>query len=168
MQDKSQKWYLWMIWFFCDVTGLRLIGDVIGCNTFFRFCDVIGAEQVWWLSINLQTNKVIILGQISQKNKLCTYSAMAANAPAMSSRQGVGPLLPCPQAPSKTPRHPSATVFHSAWSSNTLSLSWCFESAVAVLALISLHMWRASFSSSDRYTAAKTAQFSARFWSKLC
>jgi hypothetical protein len=25
---------LWMICFFCDVTGLHLIGDVIGCNTF--------------------------------------------------------------------------------------------------------------------------------------
>ncbi len=33
--------------FFGDVTGLHLIGDVIGCNTFFRFGDVIGVEQVW-------------------------------------------------------------------------------------------------------------------------
>jgi hypothetical protein len=33
--------------FFCDVTGLCLIGDVIGCNTFFCFGDVIGVEQVW-------------------------------------------------------------------------------------------------------------------------
>jgi hypothetical protein len=31
---------------FCDVTGLHLIGDVIGCNTFFRFGDVIDVEQV--------------------------------------------------------------------------------------------------------------------------
>jgi hypothetical protein len=26
---------------------------------------VIGVQQVWWLSINLQSNKVIVLGQIS-------------------------------------------------------------------------------------------------------
>ncbi len=66
MQDKSPKCCLWMIWFFGDVTGLCLIGDVIGCNTFFRFGDVIAVEQVWWLSINLQSNKVIVFGQISQ------------------------------------------------------------------------------------------------------
>ncbi len=51
--------------FFGDVTGLCLIGDVIGCNTFLHFGDVIGVEQVWWLSINLQSNEVIIFGQIS-------------------------------------------------------------------------------------------------------
>ncbi len=56
MQDKSPKLCLWMICFFGDVIGLRLIGDVIGCNTFFRFGDVIGVEQVWCLSINLQSN----------------------------------------------------------------------------------------------------------------
>jgi hypothetical protein len=33
--------------FFGDVTGLHLIGDVIECNTFFCFSDVIGVEQVW-------------------------------------------------------------------------------------------------------------------------
>ncbi len=34
--------------FIGDVTGLRLIGDVIGCHTFiFPFGDVIGLEQVW-------------------------------------------------------------------------------------------------------------------------
>ncbi len=33
--------------FFGDVTGLHLISDVIGCNTFFCFGDVIGVEQVW-------------------------------------------------------------------------------------------------------------------------
>ena len=33
--------------FIGDVTGLRLICDVIGCNTFSRFGDVIGVEQVW-------------------------------------------------------------------------------------------------------------------------
>jgi hypothetical protein len=33
--------------FFGDVTGLCLIGDVIGCNTFLHFGDVIGVEQVW-------------------------------------------------------------------------------------------------------------------------
>jgi hypothetical protein len=34
--------------FFGDNTGLCLIGDIIGCNTFF-FCysDVIGVELVW-------------------------------------------------------------------------------------------------------------------------
>jgi hypothetical protein len=32
---------------FFYVTGLLLIGDVIGCNTSFRFGDVIGVEQVW-------------------------------------------------------------------------------------------------------------------------
>jgi hypothetical protein len=32
--------------FFGDVTGLCLIGDVIGCLTFFSFGDVIGGEQV--------------------------------------------------------------------------------------------------------------------------
>jgi hypothetical protein len=58
---------------FGDVTGLRLIGDVIGCNTFFRFGDVIGVEQVWWLFINLQSNKVIVLGQISPKNSYTNY-----------------------------------------------------------------------------------------------
>jgi hypothetical protein len=36
-----------MIRFFGDVTGLRLIGDVIGCLTFFGFGDVIDGEQVW-------------------------------------------------------------------------------------------------------------------------
>jgi hypothetical protein len=36
-----------MICIFGDVTGLRLIGDVIRCKTFFRFGDVIGVEQVW-------------------------------------------------------------------------------------------------------------------------
>jgi hypothetical protein len=36
-----------MICFFGDVTGFCLIGDVIGFNTFFRFGDEIGAEQVW-------------------------------------------------------------------------------------------------------------------------
>ncbi len=51
--------------FFGDVLGLRLIGDVIGCNTFFCFGNVIGVEQVWCLSINLQSNKVIFFGQIS-------------------------------------------------------------------------------------------------------
>ncbi len=65
MQDKSPKLCPWVICFFCDVIGLRLIGDVIGCNTFFHFGDVIGVEQVWRLSINLQSNKVIVLGQIS-------------------------------------------------------------------------------------------------------
>ena len=34
--------------FFCDVTGLCLIGDVTGCHTLiFCFGDVIGLEQVW-------------------------------------------------------------------------------------------------------------------------
>jgi hypothetical protein len=33
--------------FFCDITGLHLIDDVIGCLTFFSFGDVIGGEQVW-------------------------------------------------------------------------------------------------------------------------
>ncbi len=47
MQDKSPKLFLWMICSFGDVIGLHLIGDVIGCNTFFRFGDVIGVEQVW-------------------------------------------------------------------------------------------------------------------------
>jgi hypothetical protein len=47
MQDKSPKLCLWMICVFGDVIGLLLIGDVIGCNTFFRFGDVIGVEQVW-------------------------------------------------------------------------------------------------------------------------
>ena len=61
-QNDVFGWYV----FFCDVTGLRLIGDVIGCHTFiFCFGDVIGLEQVWWLSINLQSNKVIVFGQIS-------------------------------------------------------------------------------------------------------
>jgi hypothetical protein len=46
MQDKSPKLCLWMICFFGDVIGLHLIGDVIGCNTFFHFGDVIGVEQV--------------------------------------------------------------------------------------------------------------------------
>ena len=58
-----------MICFIGDVTGLHFIGDVIGCHTFiFRFGDVIGLEQVWWLSINLQSNKVTVFGQISQLN----------------------------------------------------------------------------------------------------
>ncbi len=56
----------WFV-FFGDVTRLRLIGDVIECNIFFCFGDVIGVEQVWWLIINLQKNKVIVLGQISLK-----------------------------------------------------------------------------------------------------
>jgi hypothetical protein len=47
MKDKSPKLCLWMIFFFGDVIGLPLIGDVIGCNTFFRFGDIIGVEQVW-------------------------------------------------------------------------------------------------------------------------
>jgi hypothetical protein len=33
------------MFFFGDVAGLHLIGDVIGCNTFFHFGDVIGVEQ---------------------------------------------------------------------------------------------------------------------------
>jgi hypothetical protein len=34
--------------FIGDVTGLRLISDVIGCYTFtFCFGDAIGLEQVW-------------------------------------------------------------------------------------------------------------------------
>ncbi len=65
MQDKVPKWCLWIICFFGDVTGLLLIGDVIGCNAFFDFSDVIGVGQVWWLSINLGRNKVIIFGKIS-------------------------------------------------------------------------------------------------------
>ena len=32
---------------------------------YFRFSDVIGVEQVWWLSINLQSNKVVVFVQIS-------------------------------------------------------------------------------------------------------
>ncbi len=48
--------------FFCDVTGLRLIGDVIGCLTFFSFGDVIGGEQVWWVSIHMKSNKVFVFG----------------------------------------------------------------------------------------------------------
>ncbi len=36
-----------MICFFGDVTGLHLIGDVIGYNTFFHFGDEIVVEQVW-------------------------------------------------------------------------------------------------------------------------
>jgi hypothetical protein len=35
-----------MIFIFGDVTGLHLIGDVIGCLTFFSFGGVIGGEQV--------------------------------------------------------------------------------------------------------------------------
>ncbi len=49
-------WCYWITFIWCDV---------IGCKTFFCFGDVIGVEQVWWLSINLQSNKVIVLGQIS-------------------------------------------------------------------------------------------------------
>jgi hypothetical protein len=33
--------------FWGDVSGLRLIGDVIGCLTFFSFGDVIREKQVW-------------------------------------------------------------------------------------------------------------------------
>ncbi len=33
--------------FIGDITGLQLSGDVIECNTFFLFRDVIGVEQVW-------------------------------------------------------------------------------------------------------------------------
>jgi hypothetical protein len=44
MQDKSPKLCLWMICFLCDVIGLRLIGDVIGYNTFLHFGDVVGVE----------------------------------------------------------------------------------------------------------------------------
>ncbi len=43
---------------------------------FFHFGDVIGVEQVWWLSINLQSNKVIVFGQISlfwSLKYFCTY-----------------------------------------------------------------------------------------------
>ncbi len=29
----------------------------------FHFGDVIGGGQVWWVSINLQSNKVIVIGQ---------------------------------------------------------------------------------------------------------
>ncbi len=48
MQDKSPKLCLWMICFFGYVIGLHLIGDVIGCNTFFHFGDLIkDVEQVW-------------------------------------------------------------------------------------------------------------------------
>ncbi len=54
-----------MIFIFGDVTGLHLIGDVIGCLTFFSFGGVIGGEQVRWVSINMQSNKVIIFGKIS-------------------------------------------------------------------------------------------------------
>ncbi len=40
------------------------------CNqmTFFCFGDVIGVEQIWWLSINLQSNKVTVIGQFFQNN----------------------------------------------------------------------------------------------------
>ncbi len=55
------------MYFFDDVTELHLIADVIGHNTFFScFGDVIGVQQVWWLSINLQSNKKIVFGKISQ------------------------------------------------------------------------------------------------------
>jgi hypothetical protein len=37
----------------------------LDATLFFCFGDVIGVEQVWSLSINLQSNKVIVLGQIS-------------------------------------------------------------------------------------------------------
>ncbi len=29
----------------------------------FHFGDVIGGDQVWWVSISLQSNKVIVIGQ---------------------------------------------------------------------------------------------------------
>ncbi len=35
---------------------------------FSRFVDVIGLEQVWWLSIKKKSNKVTVLGQISLQN----------------------------------------------------------------------------------------------------
>ncbi len=70
MQNKLPKWCLWMMWFFGDVTGLRSIGDVIGCNTIFHFGDLIGVEQVWQSSINLRSNKVTVFGQISHVVKI--------------------------------------------------------------------------------------------------
>jgi hypothetical protein len=36
-----------MFFVIVDVTGLRFFGDVIECNTFFRFGGVIRVEQVW-------------------------------------------------------------------------------------------------------------------------
>ncbi len=65
MQDKSPKLCLWMICFFVWCYWITFNWWCHWCNTFFRFSDVIGVEQVWWLSINLQSNKVIVLGQIS-------------------------------------------------------------------------------------------------------
>ncbi len=37
----------------------------LDATLFSVFSDVIGREQVWWVSINLQSNKVIVFGQIS-------------------------------------------------------------------------------------------------------
>ncbi len=49
------------------------------CNqmTFICFGDEIGGEQVWWLSINLQSNKVTVIGQFlrsAQKQSLYYFA----------------------------------------------------------------------------------------------
>jgi hypothetical protein len=38
----------------------------LDASLFYSFGDVIGGEQIWGVSINLQSNKVIVFGQISQ------------------------------------------------------------------------------------------------------
>ncbi len=52
------KWfyYRWCVWI------IICFGDVIEWP-FVCFSDVIGGEQVWWLSINLQSNKVTVIVQ---------------------------------------------------------------------------------------------------------
>ncbi len=60
-QNDVFGWYVFLV-MLLDYVWLVMSLDA---TLFFRFGDVIGVEQVWWLSINLQSNKVIVFGQIS-------------------------------------------------------------------------------------------------------
>ncbi len=51
----------------------------LDATLFFHFGDVIGVDQVWWLSINLQSNKVIVFGQISPKKSGAQHSCVRDN-----------------------------------------------------------------------------------------
>ncbi len=54
-------------WYFFLMMLLDYVQLVMSLDATLFFClgNVVGVEQVWWLSINLKSNKVIVFGQIS-------------------------------------------------------------------------------------------------------
>jgi hypothetical protein len=88
---------------------------------FFCFGDVIGVELVWWLYINLQSNKVIVFGQISQT----CIATLQISCPIVRQRK-ISLTIKFEAAGSRWPEG---------------SWCWCFFSCAACCWLYAVHAW---------------------------